>query len=227
MMQPNETEIEVFWGSGSPFAWRVLMTAELKGIPYLSHLLKFSEKEHKAPAYLALNPRGQVPTMRDGGFVLTESLAIMTYLDAKFPDPPIFGRTPEEIGTIWRWICAFIYHFEPLSLRIVGAVFEGSVEACASDIREAATGIHAELALIEAALENQPWLSGEELSAADILAHSDIEFFLRIAGRDALKPLGLGFDTMASRYPMLSAWRERTIHIPGYDKAYPPHWRTS
>ncbi len=64
---------EIFWGSGSPFAWRVLMTAELKSVPFESRRLQFSEKEHKAPAYLAINERGEVPTLRDGNFVLTES----------------------------------------------------------------------------------------------------------------------------------------------------------
>jgi len=225
MTDRNKTDIEIFWGSGSPFAWRVLMTAELKGIPYRSRQLQFSENEHKAPAYLALNPRGEVPTLRDGEFVLTESLAIMAYLDAKVAQPPLFGRSPEETGLIWRSICAFVYHVEPLSLRIVHAVFEGQVDDSADGIRAAATGLHAEFAWIEAALEKQRWLAGDDLSAADVLAHSDVEFFLRIAVRDVLKPLDLGFDDIASRYPALSVWRERTTHMTGYEKAYPPHWR--
>ena len=94
--------IELYWGSGSPFAWRVMLTLEVKGLAYESKLLEFSKGENKAPAYLLLNPRGKVPTLKDGDFVLYESLAIMSYLDRKYPDPPLFGKTPEETGLIWR-----------------------------------------------------------------------------------------------------------------------------
>ena len=97
--------IEVFWGSGSPYAWRVLLALEHKRLPYVSHLLQFSKQEHKSPQMLALNPRGRVPVLKDGDYVCFESLAILYYLDLKSPQPPIFGRTPEEAGTIMRVIC--------------------------------------------------------------------------------------------------------------------------
>ena len=51
--------IELYWGSGSPFAWRVMLTLEVKGLKYESKLLEFSKGEHKTPAYLQLNPAGQ------------------------------------------------------------------------------------------------------------------------------------------------------------------------
>jgi len=75
--------IELYWGSGSPFAWRVMLTLEVKGLAYESKLLESSKGEYKTPAYLRLNPRGKVPTLKDGDFVLYESLAIMSYLDRK------------------------------------------------------------------------------------------------------------------------------------------------
>ena len=94
--------IELYWGSGSPFAWRVMLTLEVKGLTYDSKLLEFSKGEHKTPAYLRLNPRGKVPTLKDGEFVVYESIAIMAYLDRKYPDPPLFGKTAEEAGLIWQ-----------------------------------------------------------------------------------------------------------------------------
>ena len=63
--------IELYWGSGSPFAWRVMLTLEVKGLAYESKLLEFSKGEHQTPAYLQLNPRGKVPTLKDGDFVST------------------------------------------------------------------------------------------------------------------------------------------------------------
>src|SRR5262247_22931 len=90
--------IELYWGSGSPFAWRVMLTLEVKKLPYESKLLEFSKGEHKTPAYLKLNPRGKVPTLKDADYVLSESLAIMSYLDRKYPEPQLFGKTAEETG---------------------------------------------------------------------------------------------------------------------------------
>jgi glutathione S-transferase len=90
--------LELYWGSGSPFSWRVMLTLALKRLPYESKLLEFSKEDHKSSGYLKLNPRAKVPTLKDESFVLYESLAIMAYLDRKYPDPPIFGRTQEETG---------------------------------------------------------------------------------------------------------------------------------
>lgn len=226
MVNSREQQLEIFWGSGSPFAWRVLMTAELKGVPFVSRQLQFSNKEHKSPAYLTINERGEVPTMRDGNYVLAESLAIMTYLDAKHADPPLFGRSAMATGHIWHWISIIVYRFEPQSDRIVNAAFGGTVEDCEDQIRLAAANLHSELSRVETSVERHPWLGGDGVSAADIVAHSDLEFFLRVSSRDEIKRLGLGFDDFASRYPAISAWRDRTTRIEGYERAYPPHWRS-
>ena len=58
--------LEIFWGSGSPYGWRVILTAEFKQIDYVSRLLQFSSRDHKSDAYLALNPRGTFPLLVDG-----------------------------------------------------------------------------------------------------------------------------------------------------------------
>ncbi|MGQ0657219.1 MAG: glutathione S-transferase family protein [Chromatiales bacterium] len=79
--------LEVYWGSGSPFAWRALLALEVKRLQYVSHQLQFSRQEHKSPEFLRLNPRGKVPVLKDGDFVVYESLAIMKYLDDKYAEP--------------------------------------------------------------------------------------------------------------------------------------------
>src|SRR5512145_1540115 len=104
--------LEVYWGSGSPYAWRVLLALEIKRTPYASRLIEFSKKQHKAPEFLALNPRGKVPVLKDGDFALSESLAIVAYLDRKFPEPPLFGRTAAETGLIWKSISEALHYLE-------------------------------------------------------------------------------------------------------------------
>ena len=90
--------IELYWGSGSPFGLAGDADIEVERLKYESKLLEFSKGEHQSPAYLQLNPRGKVPSLKDGDFVLYESLAIMNYLDRKCADPPLFGQTAEETG---------------------------------------------------------------------------------------------------------------------------------
>ena len=133
--------LEVYWASGSPFSWRVLLTLEVKQLPYQLKLLTFSQREHKSPEYLALNPRGKVPTLKDDDFLLYESLAIMTYLDSKYPERPLFGRTPQEIGTIWRLVSEGIsYVCDPIG-KVVGPLFFGGAAEKETEIRMAATAL--------------------------------------------------------------------------------------
>ena len=46
--------IDVYWGSGSPYSWRVLLALEHKGLQYRGHLLQFSKQEHQSPQMLAI-----------------------------------------------------------------------------------------------------------------------------------------------------------------------------
>lgn len=217
--------LELYWGSGSPFAWRVMLTLEVKRLPYESRLLEFSKEEHKSPAYLKLNPRGKVPTLKDGDFVLYESLAIMAYLDRKYPDPPIFGRTPQETGTIWRAISeAESYLIGPGS-QVAMPIFFGRGLEKTDEIQAAAATIREELRHADTALTHSDWLVGSKVSAADIALFPLIQLILRAASKDTAKPLKLGLLPLGQTYPNIAAWVKRVEAIPGYEKTYPPHWR--
>ena len=92
--------LTLYWGSGSPFSWRVLLALEHKGLPFDSQLLHFDKQEQQSPQMLKMNPRGRVPVLKDGDYVVFESVAILYYLDMKYPQIPIFGESPEEAG-VW------------------------------------------------------------------------------------------------------------------------------
>ena len=217
--------IEVYWGSGSPYAWRVLLTLEAKKLPYVSRLIEFSKEEHKTPDYLALNPRGKVPTLKDGDYVLSESIAIMAYLDRKQPEPPLFGRDASETGRVWKAISDSMSYFEPAGLRVVVPIFFGTAADNADDIRAAIPEVHAELALMDRRLGKENWLALGQLSAADLAVYPFVEVLLRAAGKESARPLDLGLLPFAEHYPALEAWRQRIRALPGYAKTYPPHWR--
>ena len=219
--------LDVYWGSGSPFAWRVLLALEIKGLPYRSNLIEFSKRQHKTPEFLALNPRGKVPVIRDGSFVLSESLAILAYLDRKSPEPPLFGLSAEEAGRIWHSISETISYLEPTGYKIVAPIFFDRTEESAEDIRAAVQPLRAELAGMERKLDHAAWLGGDRISAADVVAHPVIEMILRAAAKESAKRFDLGLAPFEDHYPRLSTWRERIRSLPGYERTYPPHWRAS
>src|ERR1700744_3724618 len=119
--------LTLYWGSGSPFSWRVLLALEHKGLSYDSQLLHFNNQEHQSPHMLKLNPRGRVPVLKDGDYVVFESVAILYYLDLKYPQPPIFGSSAEEAGVIMRVICEFQSYAEPSLQKITDAIFSNKV----------------------------------------------------------------------------------------------------
>lgn len=78
-----------FWRSSA--AYRVRIALSLKGQRYeyrAVHLVK-DGGEQNAPAYRALNPQGRVPLLVDGDFRVAQSMAILDYLEAKFPEPAL------------------------------------------------------------------------------------------------------------------------------------------
>ena len=217
--------LEVYWASGSPFAWRVLLALEVKRVPYESKLIEFSKGAHKSPEYLAMNPRGRVPTIKDGSYALYESVAILAYLDRKHPEVPLFGRTPEETGLIWRHIAEFESYVRDAAVQVVRPIFTGQAAGKENEIRAAADAVHGELARYEAIVKSSLWLVGNAVSAADVAVFPFLQVLGRAATRDAAKPLELGFAPLGKRYPKLAEWVARVEALPGYERTYPPHWR--
>jgi maleylpyruvate isomerase len=79
----------------SSASYRVRIALNLKGLSaeHLTHHLRKSEQ--RAPSYLAINPQGLVPTLEDnGGTILTQSLAIIEWLDDIHPEPPLLPKDP-------------------------------------------------------------------------------------------------------------------------------------
>jgi glutathione S-transferase len=221
--------LEIYWISGSPYAWAVLLTLELKKLDYTSRLLVMSQGELKTPEFLALNPRGLTPVMRDGNVVLPESVAILAYLERKAPDPPMFGKTAEEMGRIWKFIADCHNYLKPAVDRLVGPALEshiyGGVNENADDMREAAKIARRELGYLETALTGWDWLVGAELTAADIVTFPFVLLFERAISHKSVAPLDLGFGPISEQYPAIGAWLERIAALDGFEKTYPPHWR--
>lgn len=217
--------IEIYWGSGSPYSWRVLLALEYKRIEYQSHPLQFSKQEHKSPQMLRMNPRGRVPVLKDGDYIVFESLACLLYLDRKYPEHPLFGATAEEAGTIMRVICEYQAYAEQYVTQIVSAVFLDQLDEKAEEVTKAMHIVAGEARTIEGRLSQNDWLVGEQPSAADLTVFPGIMLLQRAMEKREAGDLRSRFLPMEATYPAIARWIQRMEQLPGYDRTYPPHWR--
>jgi glutathione S-transferase len=217
--------LTLYWGSGSPFSWRVMLALQHKGLAYDSQLLHFDKQEHQSPQMLKLNPRGRVPVLKDGDYVVFESVAILYYLDLKHPAPPIFGLNPEEAGVIMRVICEFQSYAEPSLQRITSAIFADTVAQDIDALTDAMHVVAREARTIEGRLSKEQWIVGANYTALDMVIFPWIQLLRRALIKPAAAELGARFLPMERNYPALARWIERIESLPGYDKTYPPHWR--
>ncbi len=217
--------LTLYWGSGSPFSWRVLLALEHKGLQYDSHMLHLDRQEHQSPQMLKLNPRGRVPVLKDGDYVVFESVAVLYYLEVKYPQAPMFGTTPEEAGVIMRVICEFQAYAEPALAKIVEAVFSDSIAPRIDELTDAMHVVAREARTIEGRLSKEQWIVGANYSATDMVIFPWIQLLRRALNRSAAAELGARFLPMERNYPALARWIARIEKLPGYERTYPPHWR--
>src|SRR4029079_1499245 len=80
----------------SPAAYRVRIALNLKGVDYESRQIDLREGEQRSPEYRELNPQGLVPMLEIAGHKLTQSLAIINYLDIRYPMQPLLPTSAAE-----------------------------------------------------------------------------------------------------------------------------------
>lgn len=215
---------EFYWISGSPFAWRAHLALEYKDIPYRSHLLKASEGEHEAPEFLRLNPRGRVPVLKDDESVLHESVAILAYLDARYPKPRLFGSNPAETGFIWQRVHEIENYARNPFLRVAIAIMNADITERPDETRELLDLCREQLDWIEGVLSESQWIAGASVSAADFVLYPVLMIFLRATRRPVAEALELAAVPFAKKWPITAQWVAQIEKMKGYNNTYPPHW---
>jgi maleylacetoacetate isomerase len=104
----------------SSAAFRVRIALNLKGLQYESVPKAFARNEHRAPDYLALNPHGLIPALAIDGVVLSQSLAIIEYLNDRHPAPPLLPEDPIDRARVRSMAMAIACEIHPLNnLRVL------------------------------------------------------------------------------------------------------------
>ncbi len=105
----------------SSAAFRVRIALGLKGLAAERRFIHLRKGEQRGPAYLAINPHGFVPMLVDGAACLTQSLAIIEYLEETHPEPPLLPGSPEERAWVRSVALAVACDIHPLNnTRVLG-----------------------------------------------------------------------------------------------------------
>lgn len=215
------TPITFYFGSGSPYAWKVWLALEHKQLPYEAKRMSFDRDELKSAEFTAINPRQKVPAIVDNGFAMYESSAILEYLEDRYPDSgaPLWPRDVTARAIARRQAAEVSAYIDPINDKIFSEVFGPADKAPnVVVIEEGKQSLAAELARIDAWLEKD-YLAGDQLSGADFTLYPYLAFLGRV---DKRKP---GYHLHALVPPKLAAWMKRIEALPYFERTYPPHWK--
>lgn len=198
--------MKVFGFPLSPFVRKVHLVATEKGIAVETVL---SNPANPSPEFLAASPFRKIPALQDGDFTLADSTAIVTYLDALHPDPPILPGDARQKGqAIWFEEFADTI-LTPAGGKIVFNRFVGPKFLGMPGDEDAARQGEADLvpilAYAEGAIPESGWLTGGEISIGDLALAS------------VFRTLGyVGFEPKAETHPRTAAWYARVCARPAW-----------
>jgi glutathione S-transferase len=162
-----------------------------------------AEMHTASPAYLAINPQGQIPCMTDGEFTLTESMAITLYLAGRYGGA-LGPRDAAETALMAQWALHAISAVEVPALEIMYAQRDaGGTQEGAATVAVAAEKLLRPLQRLEGHLSQHPYLVGDRFTAADINTAECVRY-------------AQGHDALMARFPALSAWLKTVQSRPAF-----------
>ncbi len=196
----------------SSAAFRVRIALNLKGLAYdqVAHHLR--KGEQRAPEYLKLNPQGLVPALEDGANVITQSLAIIEYLEEVKPTPPLFPATPAERARVRAIALAIACEIHPLNNPRVLAYLKNEFKISRAQNDDwyrhwIAEGFGAIEQLLQSPATGR-FCHGDHPGAADAFLIPQIFNALR-------------YDFPLKRYPTINRIFETCMTFPAFDQARP------
>src|SRR5450631_4380967 len=153
--------MQLYWAPRTR-SFSALWLMEETGQPYERVLTDISTGAQRKPDYLAINPMGKVPALKDGDATLAESAAICAYVAERYPEAKLAPPLGDPLRAKYLYWLFFAPGWVELAMVRVATMIEmNSVAAGWGD----ATRVFDTL---DAALAKGPWLLGETFSAADI-----------------------------------------------------------
>ena len=193
-----------FFRSGTSHRLRIALN--LKGLFYKQIALDLRKEQHSSAQYIALNPQKLVPTLQADDLVLTQSPAILEWLEERFPEPALLPPSPQARAQV-RALAALIgCDVHPINnrriletLRLQFGADEAAIHAwCATWI---CAGFDAYSALVQRNAQGGPYSYGNMLTLADVYLIPQIESARRFQVDMRRWPCLLGIDKACSQLP--------------------------
>ncbi|MEM1274467.1 MAG: glutathione S-transferase family protein [Pseudomonadota bacterium] len=173
--------------------------------------LSMQDKDHKAPDFLAINPMGQVPAIKDGTYSVWQANAVLIYLAAQ-SNNSLLGQTPQEWGAITQWMLWQSVELSPVVGPIhVESYFKRArnLPADTHKLETAMERLRHLLGILDAALEARRYLVGARLTVADFAVAGDFSH-----ARNAGFPI--------REFPNVDSWLEGVEALPAWAATAPP-----
>ena len=156
--------LQLYRNAVSGHCHRVELFLSLLGLPFESIDVDLAQKQHKSPEFLAMNPLGQIPVLRDGELTLADSNAILVYLEARHAPGQWLPRDPVGAARVQRWLslAAGPLAFGPAAARVV------QLFKLPTDPKDAIARAEALFGLMESELGRTPFLVGDRATLADV-----------------------------------------------------------
>ncbi|GHG84411.1 glutathione S-transferase family protein [Pseudodonghicola xiamenensis] len=173
--------------STAPNPRRARMFIAEKGLEIESRDISIAKGEQLSPAFRKVNPRATLPVLvTEEGTMLAENLGIAAYLEARFPEPPLLGETPEEKGLVMMWNALVEQHggmpisetFRNSNPHMKGRAIPGpqDYEQIPELVERGRARVAAFFDMIEARLSDSAFLAGDRFTLADITGFVFIDF---------------------------------------------------
>jgi glutathione S-transferase len=185
---------------------RVWVALLEKQIPFEPILVKLDGDQFDHD-FTVVNPLQRVPVIVDNGLRVIESLAILDYLEAKYPSSALMPSQPEDIATVRMVEMLVVNELQPAVVMLTRPLMGLKVENQKLDVaRERITVV---IQFYENLLDNRSYFVGAEITLADIVAGISVSF---------LERFGFSLET----YPRLKAWLEQLAMRESWQQTTPP-----
>jgi glutathione S-transferase len=181
--------MQLYWAPRSR-SFSALWLMEEAGKPYERVLIDISKGAQKSPEYLAINPMGKVPALKDGDATLAEAAAICTYVAERYPDSKLAPPLGDRLRARYLyWLFFAPSCIEPAMVQLATKIEMNPVAAGWGDAQRV-------FDVLDTALAKGPWILGEGFSAADIAIGSALNFAVRLF---KMVPTRRSFDSYIGR----------------------------
>ncbi|XP_060577398.1 glutathione S-transferase A-like [Ruditapes philippinarum] len=207
----------LYWGSGSAPCWRPMLVLAEKGLSEkcTSKRLEFSKGQHKGTDILAINPRGQLPTFKDGDVVVNESGAICMYLEEKYSDNSnrLLPQDVNERAEVYQRMFETSNIISNIQEPIVRYRYRTKAEDLDHGyLKEKTVKAKEEIDRWNTILKGKDYLCGSKFTMADVFFYPYLALFVRSGAKLADQPeLKRYYETVSKRPSVQATW--------------PPHWK--